>query len=456
MNAGASVRLVPLWKGHTGAAPDLVARHQLADVLSDSNVLLALAVGAQANIAGEGSFKYGVLTAGATLEAGAEASYLFIRAFERGPAKEVLTDFMRSLSLPAACARPPRRGDVISLEYGGALRVGASLAAEYEVKGTQSLAIRDLKLAEHWKLGVVGKMEVSGSVAGRFQIDVRGLDADWVRVTVRRARAEEFRFGADVSVGAELKSEGLPKSGREFLGALLGVHAKSWLDLVDGAAGEVGKVDSLSALKERLDDLSGDFIERWTGKAVDRVTTEPEIKALLQRINTVVESYRTVEDRAVALFERFVDPVFDRTEELGKRLDDILALADWSQLKGEIDPSLWNAVRQLTDGDPLGWALGHVPGTKDLSLPELKKRAEKALALLRGKAHQEIRDFITTAKTHFGVERLMEEFAGLDTPEELRTRLTKEARHLRGGSSARPWISSTAAISSRRSSRSKR
>ena len=69
--------------------------------------------------------------------------------------------------------------------------------------------------------------------------------------------------------------------------------------------------------------MSGDFIERWTGKAVDRADDGAwEIQApVAANQHRGRESGGTVEDRAVALFERFVDPVFDRTEELGKRLD---------------------------------------------------------------------------------------------------------------------------------------
>ena len=58
------------------------------------------------------------------------------------------------------------------------------------------------------------------------------------------------------------------------------------------------------------------------------------------------------------------------------------------------------------------------PGTKDLSLPELKKRAEKALALLRGKAprypglYHHRQDAFRRRASDGGI-------AGLDTPEEL-------------------------------------
>src|SRR4029450_1968233 len=117
--------------------------------------------------------------------------------------------------------------------------------------------------------------------AARDELVVRaGQRRGWAHVVVRRARAKELQFAADVSVHATLETEGLPRSGKEFLGALLGVEARNWLNLIDGAVDEAGQLASPEALKEKLDGLAQDLIEEWLGKGVDDLATPGASDAL--------------------------------------------------------------------------------------------------------------------------------------------------------------------------------
>jgi len=117
-------------------------------------------------------------------------------------------------------------------------------------------------------------------------------------------------------------------------------------------------VDSVENLKAKLDGLAMDYLGAFAGKAIDQITSVPDIKSFQERLAKVVASYRELDQRAITLFDRYFDPVLNRVSELTAKLDELTALSSFDQLKGEIDPTLWNVLRQLTDGDPLGWALG--------------------------------------------------------------------------------------------------
>jgi hypothetical protein len=422
VHAGAKARIVPIFRENHGAGADLVTRFALGDSLTPANLLIALEVGGDARLSATGSFKQSVLSANATLEAGVDATYVAVRSFDRSTRlRDVLEDLMHGLDLPGNVTAPPRAGELVSFEYGGVLKYSVGASAGYELKGTKSFKVSDIALSEHYALSVVGKLTLSGQIAGRFSVDVTaGSAPGFARVVVKRRRLRELQIAADVKATADLRTEGLPASGKEFLGALLGVQAKNWLNLADTLVTRTGEVDSVDTLKTKLDGLAMDYLGAFAGKAIDRFTTISEVQAFQTRLARVVDSYRTLDTRAIALFDRYFDPVAGRVDELAGRLDELSAMLSWDRLKGEIDPVLWNIVRQLTDGDPLGWALGLIPGTDLPSLPELKTRINSSLSLIRDTAHDDIREFIALGKKEFGLDPLFDRLATISSPEGLK------------------------------------
>jgi hypothetical protein len=431
VQAGAHARIVPIFQESVGSGADLVKRFSLADFLKPNNLLLAFELGGDANLTAQGAFTYSVLSATAILKAGVDATYVTIRSFPRTTTiQAMLPDLMGNLTLPACITQPPAPGDLVSFEYGGVLNFNVGASAGYEIKGTNSLKISEILLSEHYALSVIGKLSFTGQLAGRFSVDVTaGSEPGFARVVVRRRRQKELQFAADVSVRADLKTDGLPASGKEFLGALLGVQGKNWLNLVDGLVTEAGQVDSIENLKAKLDGLALDYLGAFAGKAIDQITAVPEVKAFQERLAKVVASYRELDQRAIALFDRYFDPVLNRINELTAKLDELNALVSFDQLKGEIDPILWNVLRQLTDGDPLGWALGFIPGTNTPSLPELKKRVQGVLSLVKDDAHDEIRKFIAIAKEQFKLDALFDQLALVSSPDALKTFANQKLGH---------------------------
>jgi hypothetical protein len=430
VKTGAAAALLPLWKGQATPAADLVKRYELDESLRDDNLLLALQVGAGASLSAEGSYHYGVLDAGATLAAGADAAFVQVRPYPRNTGlRAMVEDFFGHVTLPELMTRPPGPGELVAFEFGGYLRFGASASAGYEIKGTHSADLGKIQLSERYRLAVVGKLGLQAQVAGRHEVMVRpGERPGWARVVVRRARSKEMQFAADVSVGAKVDTEGLPESGQEFLGALLGVEAKNWLNLIDGAVDAAGQLASPEALKARLDGLAQDFIAEWLGQGIDALMT-PGGAALLAKVQKAAQSYRDLDGSAIALFDRFYDPVSRSAGALAEHLEHLKALTSWDQLEGEIDPLLWNVLRQLTDGDPLGWALGRVPETGVDSLTELERRASQALDLIRAEAHRDIRELIHAAKEHFALDSLLNQLGSIASPEALKALAGSKLAH---------------------------
>jgi hypothetical protein len=432
VHAGGKARIVPIFKEDHGQGADLVTRFSLAEALTTDNLLLGLEIGGNADVSASGSFKHSVLSVNATVEAGVDATYVAVRSFDRTTMLEPMVKaLMHDLDLPGNITKPPATGDLVSFEYGGVLKYSVGASAGYELKGTKSLKARDLALSEHYALSVVGKLTLSGQIAGRFSVDVTaGSMPGFARVVVKRRRVKELQIAADVKAGAELTTDGLPASGKEFLGALLGVQGKNWLNLADSIVTKAGEVDSIATLKTKLDGLAMDYLGAFAGQAIDKLTAVDEVAAFQRKLAKVVESYRTLDQRAIALFDRYFDPIAKHANVLTAKLDELNALTSWDRLKGEIDPTLWNIVRQLTDGDPLGWALGLIPGTDIPSLPELKKRIESTLSLIRDDAHAEIRDFIALAKDSFGLDPIFDQLATISSTEKLKAVANEKLGHV--------------------------
>src|SRR5690606_12483926 len=113
---------------------------------------------------------------------------------------------------------------------------------------------------------------------------------------------------------------------------------------------------------------------------------------LLRKARKVTDAYARIGDHAVALFDRYYNAA---TGEVDAALDEavarVRAATDWKALQGDVPPAVWAVVNQLTDGDPLGWAMGMVsPGGLD-SLEALKNRAADVADLIHGRVQRAIR-----------------------------------------------------------------
>ena len=387
IKADGSAKLVPVWR--TSSA--LVRQFGLAPYFKSrpDDVVLAFTVGASADGKFSGQMRYLALTATASLEAAGDVSFTYCTPFPgETPLKSLVENCFGQVRLPAAIVAAPKAGEIIKFEYGGYLTFGVTVAAGYEMTGTPSIDIGQLVLSEKYALSVLGKVTLGAQIGGFFGVEIRAATdpagavlPDWARVIVRKTRVSEFTFAADVTVGVTSELKGLPDSPNEFLGALLGVNVKNWLNLVD----RVRTLTDFTELQAELDRLAVDFLTTWLQKQIGPDTL-PE---LLAKVEQVVTQYENVEDTLVSALDRYFDKITDPTlgSDIGRAISKLAKLPSWDDLKGDVDPLLWKLVTELTDGDPLGWILNKGVG-------EIQKRASGLIELGQNASHVELRALI--------------------------------------------------------------
>ena len=427
IRAGTSARLTPIWAGSDPDQKQLLREHGLEDFLAQNphQLILVLRLGSYASAEVSGPFSYSVLNARATVEAGGDVGYSYLRALPAStPALQLITGFFRDLRLPAHISQPPQAGEVIAFQYGGYLKFGADLSVGYEMKGTPAFGVGELRLSEHFQLSVIGRLGLNASLAGHFVVEARAsADPGWIRVIVRRTRQNGLKIAADLAVGADSKLEGLPESSREFLSAALGVHAKNWFNLLD----QVRQYADFDTAKQKLDGLALDFLNEYLERVFGALPEDYNV--VLQKLNSLVLQYQNLENSAITLFDRY----YSKLDVLVARLSELERLPSWDKLPGDVDRETWDILRQLTDGNPLEWITGKVkrPGSNQSvpSLDMMKELARKALAFVQGKAHGEIRELIGLAKESFGLDRFFRLLAAVDTADELKAVVNTKLGH---------------------------
>jgi hypothetical protein len=422
IQAGTKARLAIFWPKSSPADTAILADHGLAKYFDShpDNLILGLLIDANASISAVGTFSYSVLSASTTLDVGGADAYVYLHPYLNSqPFDHIAKDFFGALQLPASVKSSLAAGEVISFDYNGYLKIAAGLSVGYELKGAPSFTIGQLQLSEHYDLSVVGKLSLTAGIAGEFSVEVRSAEnldgsamAGWVRVIVSKKRTSQFGIAADVNIDASSQLQGLPDTGNEFIGALLGVEAKNWLNLIS----RIQQLSDFQAIQQELDSLATEFLNEWLGKAFDALSTTA-FAGFLQTVKTVVSSYENLDNSAITLFDKY----FDKLDTLTSKLNQLAALTSWSQLKGEINNDLWDVVQQLTDGDPLQWILGQVqiPGPNGPvtvpSLQQLTTKVQQTLSLIQNDAHAEIRKVIALAKSSFGLDGFFQQLSQIDS-----------------------------------------
>ena len=423
VSAQASVALMPVFSGSAGAGATLLQTYGMGDFFTDARnsgkVVLVLDAGGSADVSASGSFSYSALKATVQIDAGANGGYTYLRALDKNlPIQTIVPEFFKTMRLPEQGNQAPEPGEAISLRYGGYIQLGAELSAGYSLSGTKQFSLGQVALSEKYNLSILGKIGFSARVAGDFSILATRADKldNWVRVRVHRHGEKSAKCAADVTTGFNDSLNNLPSKADEFLGAVLGVNAKSVLSILQKAQ----ELSDFEKFKAAIDGLAQKYISELVGKGFGELADHTKFNEFLGLVNKVVTSYQQVEDRAVTLFDKY----FDHLDQLTGFLDKLQSLKAGAldTLRKDLTPDLWNILSQLTDGDPLGFLLKQVSikGVKVDSIDELKKRAQSVLSLIRDDAHKEIRGVIGLAKQSLGIDKFLPELAKIDTPDELR------------------------------------
>ena len=407
-----------------GDSDPILADSGEATYLKDGTLILALQIGASADAGVQVSIPYSELTLTGTVDVGGDAGYTTLKTYDaKTPCGQLLRDFFSGLALPSASMTPPKPGEVVSFEYGGYLKLGASISAGYKMQGTHSLEWGKLKLAENYGFSVAGTISGGAKVAGRFALEVRGIETppgvpsgtEWVEVIVRRTRSKDFTFAADVTVELDNALDGLPGSDIQLVGAMLGITTKNWFNFLQ----EIAKANSFADLQEATDTLAWYYLGNLLNQTFDQI--KADVQPALDTIQKVVKAYNQFDTSAINLFDKYYDRIFPV---LHDALDQISKLTSWDQLIGKnISDDLAQVIGALTGADPrhpLSWIAAFAGAGDQAGLQTLQNKATTLLAKIQQGAHQAIIRAIQAAKGDLGIDSLMAQLTSLSTWQELK------------------------------------
>jgi hypothetical protein len=416
-----------------GATDSVLTSTGEARYLKDGKLVMALQLGADAAVNASVKVPYADLTLTGTLDTGADAGYTYLKPFDASRAcGGILMEFLGGMRLPGSALTALVPGEIISFEQGGYLNLGASVSVGYQMQGTASIDWGKLALSEAYGLSVMGGIDFSAKVAGRFHIDVKGIDAptgmpagsNWVNVTVRRAHTSQVGVAADVKAEFTSQLNGLPGSGLELIGAITGVNSKNWFNYLV----QLSKAQSLDDVNKATDTLAWWYLGKLLNKTFDQI--HADVQPVLDTIKKIVTAYQSFDTHAINLFDRYYDKVVQAVQ---PALESIGKLVSWDDLLGKnIPEDLANAIGALTAADPqrpLSWVVAQLNQAEGDGLKALQDAAAKLLSQIQQGAHQEILSVIKTAKESFGIDDLMNQLSQFTSADALK----QKANTLIGG-----------------------
>lgn len=397
-----------IWPGDDDEA---IKKYQLESFLTANRLYVALLFNAKADGKIDGKMPVGALSADFGIGAGGYVGYQRLIPYDQTKTvKSILNDLFAETRLPQRVnkiSEIPREGEVIVLEYGGYLSLNAGLSWGYSLSGTRSFNVQDLALAADYALKLAAEAKFGYKLAGEFSIEARrGKAENWVRFVVRKKRRSEFNFAADFGLTADVELKGLPESADDFLAALFGTKAKTFLDHFAKAE----KYSSPEELEKALGALAGKYLQKLSNDLIGKALSNETLKEFLAAVEKTVNYYNSLDDKIINLYEDYLDKI----PQLQKVLDDILKLKKFENLSGIVDPEVWTIIRKLSGEKFYDLLLDQT------SFGEFLEYVQKAKDFLTEGASEQIRKIIGDLKKEFPLDTLFNDLAKYDTPEKLK------------------------------------
>jgi hypothetical protein len=397
-------------------------------------LLLTAHLGAEGKLSGK--VAYGPATSTVTAEGNTNVTLTYARAYPAEiAAGPLLEAFLDHAHLPGSVHGPLASDELIAIEHGRALSLGATIGVGYTIAGTSSIDIGQLRLSERYQAGFAGTAGVAARVEGLFRVELRaavdrsGRPIDgWTRTIVKKNRTANVAVEAGVSARVTAEVRGLPAAPHEFLGALLGLNVGNWLNLLD----RVREFTSLDDLIAECDELALAFLTSWIDEQLD----PRSLKTLIEKARAFTAAYGVLDLTVLTAFERF----FQRLEGDADRsavttgLDRLVRLESWRDLEGDVDPLLWELASELTGGETLAWMAERPIGA-------LQARAAALLELGDPAKHPDLHGLVRLVNQEFGLGPLFTAVAGIKTVADLKaqagTKLDGFVQRLLGASVTR-------------------
>ena len=390
---------------------DLIKKYNLEEYLTADKLYLAVVFHAKADGKLSGKFPTGGLTANFGIGAGGYVGYRRLLPFSKTQTvREIFDELFGETLLPQQINEKneiPEEGEVIVLEYGGYLKLSAGLSWGYRLTGTRSFDVKDLRLAADYDFKLAAEAKFGYKIAGDFFVEVRrGAAEDWVRFVVRKKRRADLSFAADIGLTAETEIEGLPESADDFMAALFGTKAKTFLDYFAKAE----KYSSVEELEKAVGKIAKKYLQKLSDEFIGKALSNDTLEEFLGAVKKVSDYYETIDRRIVDLYEDFLD----RIPQLNESLDRILELEDFENLSKLTDAKTWELIKKLSGEKFYNLLL------EEKEFQNLLTFVQKIKDFLNEDVSAEIRKFIADLKEEFPLNDLFEELKKYDTPEELK------------------------------------
>ena len=320
-----------------------------------------------------------------------------------------------------------RPNEFIASRVTGFLNLGVEASFGYKMQGKASYELGAADLVTTLTMQARAYLKAGYQLAGAFQVVVTSAmdKPEWVRVTVEKDRHSTFDFGVGVAVNVAVATPGTDKGGLPLIEAILGATSGQVLR----KALTYASLDA-SELKKRADGFTKAIVEEWTGKAFDRIPKAVlnDVLGGLQRIESTLEEINQLDDRAIDLYENFLDVL--GVNSAVNAVDAVLEATDPDDQRQKLLAAVTDVrVRALIEA-MAGEHIGRVFTDIDSIHQRIAGEWAVLKQLLTGDAKAEIRNFIEAKVTVLGVPALAAELKKYSSKTALKRRASHAAKEL--------------------------
>lgn len=299
-----------IWPDQEGDDAKILKDYELTEFLTEDNLYVRLLLHASADVSADTAVPVGALRTTFGITSGGNVAYERLKLYNADlSAKAILSDLFAGVRLPQqidSAAELPDAGELLVTRFGGYLQLRSGLSWGYQLAGSESLDVNQLKLNLDYALRTMASVSVGYKLAGDFSIEARrGAKDGWVRFVVRKSRDSQFNFAADFNLDTSHNLQGLPQSADEFLVRLIGADAQTILDQFHKAQ----QFDSLDKLEAALTPMAKSFVHEWAQTLIGKALTTQTFTEFFSAAKQVADVYENLDERILSLYHNYLNRI---------------------------------------------------------------------------------------------------------------------------------------------------
>ena len=430
LNVGgqASHQIQLIWPGDADRILDDLG---LADAMTEDDVCLRLNLQASADAGATADFPTGPISLGFGIQAGGNVGYEYLKVYSSElTAKTILEDLFAGVRLPQQIETLddlPGKGEAIVMQYGGYLKLSSALNWGYKLKGSRSIEFNELALDLNYALKAVAALTIGYSLAGNFSIEAKkGASDGWVRFIVRKNRQSQLSLAADFSLDEKHTLKGLPQTSDQFLSAIIGTDAKSFIDYFQ----KTRKYASLDTLENALTPSLKQFVHNWSQKLIGQSLSDHTLDEFLEAARKASDIYQNADQRILDLYQNYLD----RIPALSRILEALTAVSNPMELiiddedddMAEEKAGWWEMIQ-------LVWGANVYPLLLDKDeFQRFSDFAKRARSFIEEDATRPVRELISGMAEFLPLDGLFKELGKIGSADELKNTVDLRLQDLAG------------------------